>query len=311
VEVVVSPTLAEVPSSRVTPVDFRRPSRIGRDAVVALANTHDGFARRLATTWSAGSYAAVEIEHVSTDQLSIDDFVRSLPQPTAVGIVRVGALGATAFVQVDLPLALLYIERLLGGPGDTIEAPVTRRPTDLENALLREEVLGPAIVAIDEALRELGGERSELLGLETTPQPLQLGSPGELLLLLTYKVEVRGEVTAQGLVTLAYPVAPLVTHLDRLVTGQDPTVEDASQRPPVLDALLDAPIDLHVRLSGSPMAAATVADLAVGDVLRLDHPVARPAELVVDGRTVGSAHLGRRGRRVAGQVIDPPTVPTP
>lgn len=300
-----SPSLAEVPSSRVTTVDFRHPSRIGRDAVVALSNTHDGFARRLATTWSAGSYAAVEIEHVSTDQLSIDDFVRSLPQPTTLGIVQVGALQATAFVQVDLPLALLYIERMLGGLGDAAAGPISRRPTDLETALLRKEVLGPAIVAIDEALRELGDDASELVAVETTPQPLQLGNPSELLLLLTYRVEVRGDLTAQGLVTVAYPVSALTAHLERLVMGGD--VDEAeTEVPPVLDALLDAPVDLHVRLGGSPMATSTVAGLEPGDVLRLDHLVTRPAELVVDDRAVGTAHLGRRGRRVAAQIIQPP-----
>src|SRR5690554_442321 len=111
------------------PVDFRRPSRISREAVVALEATHEAFARRLSTAWSAGSYAAIEVEHVATDQLSIDDFVRSLPIPTALATIRVGVLDAVAFLQVDLPFSLLYIERLLGGPGDPAVAPIARRPT--------------------------------------------------------------------------------------------------------------------------------------------------------------------------------------
>lgn len=293
----------------VAPVDFRRPSRIGRDAIIALEATHEAFARRLSTAWSSGSYAAIEVEHVATDQLSIDDFVRSLPVPTALATIRVGGLGAVAFLQVDLPFALLYVERLLGGPGDPALAPVSRRPTDLESALLTHELLGPAVTAVDEALRDLEGEPSALLTLETQPQPLQLGSPGELLLLLTYRVEVRGDLPGQGLITLAYPVAPLVNHLDQLLTGNHQGDSDPERlaSSPVADTLLGAPIDVHVRVGGAPLHASALAGLQPGDVLRLDHPVDLPASLVVDGHTLGSAHLGKRGRRLAAQIVQPPT----
>jgi flagellar motor switch protein FliM len=304
----VTPSMAEPRASSVAPVDFRRPSRIGRDAIVALESAHDTFARRLSTAWSSSSYAAIEIEHVATDQLSIDDLIRSLPLPTALATLRVGALGAVAFLQIDLPFALLYVERLLGGPGDAALAPIARRPTDLETALLTHELLGPAVTAVDEALKDLGGEPSSLLTFETVPQPLQLGSPGELLLLLTYRAEVRGELPAQGMITLAYPVAPLVGQLERLVAGKDggrPAL-GAGSTPAATEALLDASVDLHVRLGGSALDAAAVSSLSVGDVLRLDHAIGRPAQLVLDDRDVGTAYLGVRGRRLAAQIAEPP-----
>lgn len=306
-----SQVLAESAAASITEVDFRRPSRIGRDAVVALETTHDAFARRLSTAWSSGSFAAIEIEHAATDQLSIDDFVRSLPVPTALATLRVGALGAHAFLQVDLPFALLFVERLLGGVGDPAIAAIGRRPTELETALLTHELLGPAVTAVDEALKDLGDEPSSLLSLETAPQPLQLGSPGELLLLLTYRVELRGEMPAQGMITLAYPVAPLVIHLDRLVMGANPADESEAlaARSVMSEALLVTQVDVNVRLGDSTIDAATLARLVPGDVLRLDHPVDRPAELICDERPIGTAHLGKRGRRLAVQVVASPSAP--
>ena len=291
-------------------VDFRRPSRIGRDAAVALASIHEPFVRRLSNVWSSAGHAPVELEHVATDQLSIEDFVRSLPVPTALGAIQVPALGASVFVQVDLPFALLYVERLLGGIGDPREFPIDRRPTDLESALLAQEVIGPARGALDETLRELGGEPSELTGFETTPQPLQLGSPGELLILLTYRAEVRGDSPMQGLVTLAYPVAPLMAELDHLTMGgrrPDDSV-DGQAYGAMTDALGASCVEVQVLIGESTIDAARLARLAVGDVIRLDHPVEQPARLVCDERVVGSAHLGRRRRRLAAQVVVPPNV---
>lgn len=293
----------------VSEVDFRRPSRVGRDAIVALEANHEVFARRLATAWSASSYAALEVEHVATEQLSLDDFVRSLPVPTVLGMIQVAALEAMAFVQLDMPFALLVVERLLGGPGDAAHGAIDRKPTELEQNLLIHELLAPSVTAIDEALKDLTTESSELLGLEIAPQPLQLGSPGDLLLLLTYRVEIRGDLPAQGLVTVAYPVAPLVPQLERLLHGNrmmDQAEEDLN-RSALAETVLDACLDVRVRLGGSSLPAHVLAALQPGDVLRLDHPVDRPAELVVDDRHLGTAHLGRRGRRVAVQIVTPPT----
>lgn len=304
-----SVSLADQSNATVAPVDFRRPSRVGRDAIVALETTHEVFARRLSTAWSSSSYTPIEVEHVATDQLSIDDFVRSLPVPTALATVRVGGLGAVAFIQVDLPFGLLCIERILGGMGDPGNAPIDRRPTDLEGALLTDQLLQPAVSAIDEALRELDGDPSALLTFETVPQPMQLGSPGELLLMLSYQVDIRGDLPAQGLVTLAYPVAALVPQLDTLLTGPNESTDDADvlATSPLVGTVLEASLDVRARIGGTTLSASTLAALEPGDVLRLDHHVDRPADLVVNDRHLGSAYLGKRGRKVAVQIAAPPT----
>lgn len=302
-------TILEQDDAAVTPVDFRRPSRVGRDAIIALESTHDAFARRLATAWSTSSYAPIEVEHVATDQLSIDDLVRSLPVPTALATVRVGGLQTVGFLQVDLPFGLLFVERILGGAGDPLGAPVDRKPTELESALLCDQLLAPAVTAIDEALRDLGGEASSLLTFETSPQPLQLGSPGELLLMLTYRVEIRGDLPARGLVTLAYPVSALMPHLEALLTGPNDHGDEQSQLDgsPLCDTLLDARFEVSARVGGTTLPASELAELEPGNVIRLDHPIDEPAALVVGEHRLGTAHLGKRRRRIALQVVTPPT----
>lgn len=299
-------TLDEVPASAISAVDFRRPSRIGRDALVVVESAHDGFGRRLGSSWSSQAHAAIELEHVATDQTSVDDYVRALPTPTVLAPLRVDRLGgATALFELDLPVALLLVERILGGPGDASAFDPARRPTDLEVGLIERELLAPAVSAIDEVLGDAAGEPSTILGVETTPQPMQLAAAAELLVLLTFRIEVRGDLPAQGLCTIAYPVTPLLAHVDRFLSGHvddgtDPAVLEANRA-----ALLGTEVDVHVQLGGSPLHAGVVARLAPGDVLRLDHHVLQPARLLVSGREVGSAHLGRRGRRLAVQLAGP------
>lgn len=303
-------TLTDLPATAVSALDFRRPSRINRDAVVVVEAAHEGFSRRLTTTWGSNAHAALEIEHVATEQCSVDDYVRALPNPTVLTQLRVDRLGGTvALLEVDLPLALLLVERVLGGAGDARLAPAVRRPTDLEGALIRAELLEPAVAAIDAALSALDGEPTSILSFDTSPQPVQLHGAGELLVLLTYRVEIRGELPGQGLITVAYPVSPLLAHLDGFLNGVlhsedelDPEVL-ASNRA----ALLATTAEVSVQLGTVAMDAGTLANLVAGDVLRLDHRVGTPARLVLEDRTVGTAHLGRRGRRLAVQVDTPPS----
>jgi len=294
----------DVATPRVQRVDFRRPNRVSREAVIALESQHETFARRLSTVWNSRAHAVVEIDHVATDQLSIDDFALSLAVPTALASVRVERMGTTMYVQIDLPIALLLVERLLGGRGDPSATPVGRRPTDLEVALLAEELIDPAINAIDEFLVALDGPPSTLVNFDTTPQPLRLGSASELLLLFTFRIDLHGENEGQGLLTLAYPVGPLLTHLDAVVgnTLDDPSERASSKASPLGEQLLAAQVDLQVHLATSELSATSVARLGVGDVLRLDHHVDQTARLVLDDHEIAGVHLGRRGRKVAVQI---------
>jgi flagellar motor switch protein FliM len=303
-------TLDDLPAAAVSTLDFRRPSRINRDAVLLVEATHEGFARRLGTAWGSNAHAALEIEHVATEQCSVDDYVVALPSPTVLAQLRVGRLGGTvALLEVDLPLALLLVERVLGGAGDARLAPTVRRPTDLEGALIRAELLEPAVEAIDAALEALDGEATTILGFDTSPQPAQLHGAGELLVLVTFRVEIRGDLPGQGLVTIAYPVSPLLAHLDGFLGVAGGSEEHVA--PETLAAnrasLLEARSDLSVQLGAVPMDAGSLAALRVGDVLRLDHRAGVPARLVVEERCIGTAHLGRRGRRLAVQVAEPPS----
>ncbi|WP_052668832.1 flagellar motor switch protein FliM [Nitriliruptor alkaliphilus] len=303
-------TLEDVPASAVSTVDFRRPSRIGRDAVVMVEAAHEGFSRRLGTAWGNVAHAALELEHVSTEQCSVDDYVRALPNPTVLTQLRVDRLGGTvALLEIDLPLGLLLVERVLGGAGDARMAPAVRRPTDLETALLRAELIEPAVAAIDAALGALEGEPTTILSFETTPQPVQLHAAGELLMLLTYRVEIRGDLPGQGLVTVAYPVSPLLAHVDGFLTGVVGSDDEVAPEVAAANrsALLATTSDVAVQLGSVRMDAGTLAALAPGDVVRLDHRVGDPASVVLEDRQIGTAHLGRRGRRLAVQIATPLT----
>lgn len=281
--------------------DFRRPDRFGREQVRGLEVLHELFARRFSSGMGGVLRALVSLEPLALDQLSFDDYVRSMPNPTIVGIISVPPLPGTVTLELDVPLALVLVDRMLGGRPGVGAARELRRPTELETFLLRD-LFTHAVAALGEALSQTGEATPSLSGLEYNPQFVQVAAPSETVMLLSYRMTISADHTSEGLVTLCYPQAVLGPLLERVVAigpGNDQPVIADVDREAVRDRLHDVDVSLAVRLRDCLIPARDLAVLRVGDVLRLDHRVDEPAFVEVGGVEVLTAHLGRRGRRMA------------
>jgi flagellar motor switch protein FliM len=77
----------------------------------------------------------------------------------------------------------------------------------------------------------------------------------------------------------------------------------------VVAGLENTPIEVSVRFSPRPMRPVDLAGLRPGDVVRLDHPVTAPLEVMVAGVTFAHAVPGNQGPRLACLVVAPPKEP--
>ena len=67
--------------------DFRRPSKFGREHVRSLEVAHEVFARRFSSGVAAAMRAMLQLEPLSVDQVSYDDYIRSMPNPSVLTVV--------------------------------------------------------------------------------------------------------------------------------------------------------------------------------------------------------------------------------
>jgi flagellar motor switch protein FliM len=289
---------------RLSDFDFRRPSQLGRDVLRVLELAHETFARRLSSGWGSELRSIVQVDPLGVDQMAYDDHIRAMPNPNVVFVVAVPPLPGAVIVDCNVQLALQMVERLLGAAPRVDVAP-PRRPSEVEADLIRflaQQVVG----ALRDTLGPLVDVEPELELIEYNPQLVQVAAPSDTSLLLSYRIDVSQGLDAHGFLTVAYPaptLTPLLVELGARRQGdeRDERVE-AAARGMVEAALVEVPVTLSVRLNPSPVAAADLASLQVGDVLRLDHRVDAPARGVVGDHDAFLAHLGRRGRRHAVQV---------
>jgi flagellar motor switch protein FliM len=297
--------------------DFRRPNQFAREKVRGLEVSHEVFARRFSSGLGNALRAFVQLDPVSIDQVSYDDYIRSMPNPNLVTVMTLAPLPGAAVVELNVQLALLLVDRLLGGRG--LNVAELRRPTDLETFLLRD-LMQHAADAVGETLEPFLDGPPELSGVEYNPQLVQVAAPSDMVLLLTYRLTVSQGPQAEGLLTLCYPMSTLAPLMDRL-TGSPwdspvPAEGPPPGIPPLLEHLLDAEVELTVRVGPTTVPAREIVCLRVGDVLSLDHLLSAAMPAHVAGVDLLEGDLGRRGRRLAYQVADwvdasPPALPAP
>lgn len=286
--------------------DFRRPSKFGREHVRVLENAHEVFARRLASGLGSALRGLVQLDPISIDQVSYDDYTRSMPNPNVIAVVDLPPLPGAAVLELNVQLALQLVDRLLGGRGMPVDL---RRPTELETYLLRD-LMQLGVNAIGETLEPLLEAQPRLGALEFNPQLVQVAAPSDMVLLLSFRVSVSQGVQSEGLLTLCYPSGTLAPVLDKLSSQLAPERRtDGGADDALASALLEAHtrdigVTVSAQLNASTLTAGDLGALQVGDVIRFDHRVDQPVRGIVGGRDLFTAHLGRRGRRLALQVDD-------
>ena len=100
---------------KVTPYDFKRPERVGKEQMRALQSLHEGFGRNFGAALSALLRTIVEVKLTSVDQLTYSEFVFSLENPTCFNLLRADPLEGNLILDINPSILYPIIDRLLGG----------------------------------------------------------------------------------------------------------------------------------------------------------------------------------------------------
>lgn len=299
-----APSVAAAPDGRpgAATYDFRRPTTFAREHVRSLAVAHEVFVRRFASGLNSALRTVVQMEPLSVEQMSYDDYIRSMPNPTVLATIGLAPLPAAAVLEMNVQLALVLVDRMLGGQGKPVGP---RRPTEVETHLL-QELVANGLGAFAETLKPLVDVTPQVGDVDYNPQLVQVVAPSEVVLLLTYRVTIAQGTRSEGLLTICYPYSTLGPALAQLSNNlwldQSLTASSPADTAPLRHELPTVPVQLTVQADPISVPARDLAALQPGDVLRLEHPVDRPLRAVVGGHDVLLGDLGRRGRRLAFQV---------
>ena len=97
--------------------NFRRPDKFSKEHLKALQDIHRDFVRHLATILTAYLRMEVEIDVISVDQLTYEEYICSMPSHVQNMIFKLNPLSGEISMGMSPEVLAVILDRMLGGSG--------------------------------------------------------------------------------------------------------------------------------------------------------------------------------------------------
>ena len=282
----------EEPHDRISAYNFASAGQISNEQLRAISMLNDLFARNLTHNLAASLRTRFQVDLVSAEQMSFNEFLLRIPEINYVTAVRLEPLGALSVLQLEMSLAPPIIDLLLGGDGR--EGPL-RELTDIEESILgsvAELICRELTAAWQPVGMSFNFERRQML-----TQVARIISVNERTLCLSFEIRMPH---ASGLLNLAFPAVVSNAILRRL------TVElvRGSRHVEKMRMRMEERVRLirfgtSLQLPSVRISARAIENLAIGSVLRVDVPAHVKPLWCAGGQVLGAAQPVRQGTRRA------------
>ncbi len=288
---------------RIKIYDFRRPDKFSKEQIRTVSNMHETFARLTTTSLSAQLRTLVHVHVASVDQLTYEEFIRSIPTPTTLAVVNMDPLKGNAVLEIAPEITFIMIDRLFGGSGET-GGKVNRDLTDIEQAVM-EGIIVRILANMREAWTQVIDLRPRLQQIETNPQFAQIVPPSEMVILVTLEIKIGEEAGMMNICIPYITIEPIVSKLSSQFWFSSVRRSSTTQYLGTLkEKLSDVSMELVAEIGSINVPIRDVVGLRVGDVIRLQNTkIEAPLTLAVGSKKKFYCQPGKLGKKMAVQVI--------
>ncbi|MFH1539892.1 MAG: flagellar motor switch protein FliM [bacterium] len=296
-----APAMVPAGGGDVRSYDFTRASKFSKDQVRTIQMIHETFARLFSSTLSAKIRALTRIKVVSVEEVTFEDFINTVSNPSIISIFSLSPMEGNAVLDISPQVGFPLMDRLLGGSGLEEEEP--RELTDIEMNIM-ESILLDGLNFLKEAWANVITLSPKLELLESNPYFVQIVPPGEMIVLVNFEAQI-GEKT--GRMNIAIPYVMLEKVISRLsiqqwfATFRRTKSEDTRKR--VEERLLKTSVNFTVQLGRAKLTLKDFLNLQEGDVVQIDRKVSDALDVIVGDRRKFRGRPGKVGKRIAVKTV--------
>ncbi|MDR2500174.1 MAG: flagellar motor switch protein FliM [Treponema sp.] len=282
--------------------DFKRPDKFSKEQIRTISIMHETFARLTTTAMSANLRSMVQVHVASVDQLTYEEFLRSIPTPTTLAIINMDPLKGNAILEIDPAISFSIIDRLFGGVGEGTKG--QHELTDIESAVM-EGIIVRILGNMREAWAQVLDLRPRLGQIETNPQFAQIVPPTDMVVLVTLETKV-GEV--EGMMNFCIPyltIEPIIGKLSAQFWYSSVRRGTTAENLNILKEKLET-VDVNVvaEIGKIQVPIKDVLSLRIGDMIRLYNVrVGDPFALNVGNKNKFLCRPGVIGKKMAVQIV--------
>ena len=262
--------------------NFRRPDKFSKEHLRGLQDIHREFARQLEMNLTAYLSLPIEIDVVSVDQLTYDEFTHSMPESIAIGLLELTPLPNQVLLGINFEILSSIVDRMLGGVG--ICADMSHEMTDIEESLAKQ-FIKRTVNTLETSWAHVVPVKGTVDALATNYQNVQVASPGEIVALITFEIQIASKYF--GLMSLCYPYPVLENILGHLSTQRifhtKYIVATTEESQKMIEKLKTSNIHISVLFGTTDITAQDFLDLKVGDVIRLDNKITDDLIVKING----------------------------
>lgn len=281
--------------------DFRRPDKFSKEQIRTVSFMHETFARLTTTSLATQLRSMVHVHVASVDQLTYEEFLRSIPSPTALAVINMDPLTGSAILEIDPAITFTVIDRLFGGPGEG--AKISRELSEIERAVM-ESIIVRILGNMREAWSQVIDLRPRLGQIETNPQFVQIVPPTEMVVLVTLETKVE---EVEGMMNFCVPyltIEPIISKLSAQYWYSSVRRGATTENLNVLrDRLAGIGVPLVAEVGDITLSMRDVMALQPGNVIRLSNSrVGDPMVMKLGNRPKFECRPGVVGKKIAVQI---------
>lgn len=292
----------EVENRKIKMYDFKRPDKFSKDQIRTLQMMHENFARVTATSLSAQLRTLIGVHVASVDQLTYEEFIRSVSNPSTLAIINMDPLKGSAILEIDPSITFTIIDRLFGGPGESPKN-LNRELTDIEISVI-EGIIVRILGNLREAWSQVIDLRPRLSSIETNPQFAQMVHPNDMVVLITLETKVSD---VEGMMNFCIPyitIEPIISKFSAQYWYASIRHGNTSENLKIFkEKLQNVFVEVSAELGSIEVPVCDILNLKAGDVVKLtETKITDPVLLKIGNKKKFECRPGQFGSRMAVQV---------
>ena len=286
---------------KVKKYDFKRPNKFSKEHTKTLEMIYDNFSRIASNYLTAHLRNSVTIKVMSTEQITFEEFIHSIPNPTILMTFYLEPFTGPMMFETGPQFVFQIIDILFGGNGKTVLK--TREFTEIEKNIIKRINL-KMLENLKLAWDDIMGVDLKFDNLETNPVLNQVIAPNEPVVLITMAVQIGQN---QSFMNMCIPYISLEKYMDKLIIQYKTAIsvgDNLENRHSIEENLMGVKVSTAVELGKCSLTIKDFLSLSVGDCIPLDKKVRESLNMYVEDKPHYKVYPGTVGKKLGVQIVE-------